>query len=756
MPEPWTPPEADKVTSAWTPPASDRVKSVTAKPQMTPSEFAANMDLRPKPAGQPGVNPPAPSNEPDPGITKVSLLLAKSPDDVVTALGGDPSKMKDADKQSLFGYVKDLKSHGPVSGMAEAFSAAVPHGFGDPILGATQLLAHAASGLGEGTSWGPGAESYKNLADLQVRARDLYYRKKVQDYPITSAVGQMVGQVPYALLAPESVASGSAARLTTLGSVGDASLFGAAMGAAQPVVGPDFLRDKALQTSLGSVAGAGGQVLTDKVAAPLISKSVAGFRGKLGLPSVSKELQATADTLGIPIDAGNLTPNPVSLISRATKAQAEAPILGTSGRNMDQVVKSNEAASNLLGGLKASTQSTPFSSQPEIAQAGLSGDRNALRILGMFQNAGDDPGRIAQAETNAQLWTRQQVANGKYAEATALAPQGPNPTEASNISSKAQSLLDSEIANGANANKDLVSYLQGVVKDFQTKPAGTSRYEQLMASVKPADGVPTDYQSLDRYAKGISEKQLDFLRPGGMGTDASRTLGELHGTARDVLDQVAAKTGDQDFINATTEANQFYRDKIAKPYYDNPEVSSLMSENTPDVRARGWQGMTPQQIGTLSEVMGPKGNNALSSQAIQDAISHATDPTKRMGFQFNPVKFSAFIQDHQGQMGVHFSPDDLAGINKMSDLFNTLQNAGSVPHSGTVRRMLVSELSTAAEPLTGTTFGKSFLLSPGSTPIGPGWLDELLRGAISKQGASVPAALAGQLQSGSNPAFNNQ
>ena len=722
--------------------------------QWTPDEFMAI-------AGK-----PVPSTfAPDSAELRLSLQFAKSPDEVVTALGGDPSKMNDDDKNNIFKQVQIGKNRTPSRGIIGALGTSIARGAEEPIEGTAQLLAHGMTML-------PGNQFDSNAQtqDLQARINDLYFKRETQNYPITRTVGQMVGQLPLMALAPEG-------EIGSLGAAARTGLFGAGIGLAQPVANQgSYGVNKALQGITGGIAAPLGQLAAEKVVSPALSKFLAAMKGKSGLPSEAAKLQSVADTLGIETTPADLVRNPTSNIVRMGQLQADAPLFGNAALHSRQGVQSQGAATDFLTSLQGGLENTPFSAQPELTAA-ANGKNQPQVLLDMFRDAGNNPGSIAQAETNAQLWLRQQAANQKYAKARALAPVGENATEAAQIGVKAQELLDAELAKGANKNNDLVSYLKGVVNDLNPNPAPApslngqfmpsggapqGRYAELIAhatkAAEPSSPVLTTYPSLDAYTKGIGEKRLDFLRPGGMGTDASRVLGDLHSTARDVLDQIAAKSNNSEFVNATAEANNYYKNQIAKPYFDNPEVSALMSENTPDLKAASWKNMTPQQIQAVSDAMGPKGKSAVNVQLIQDALENATNNNRRMGYQFDPVAFSAFIQGQAKKTGITFSPEDLTKLNDMASLFNNLQFAGKTPPtSGSIRRMVMGEGSTLLKPLTQNQFGKTFLTSPGSTPIGPENVNDFIRGFISKQGSEVPAEWAGQWQPlGNNPAINNQ
>ena len=790
----WVPPESDKVNSVWNPPSQDKVKFT--KPvdprQMTPEEFSSNMDLTP-PSGPPGQNPKkyvAPIM-----VDKTYLLVANTPDDVVSALGGDPKSMPDYYKKRLFTYVQGERSNSKSSTYLGAAGSGMSKGFWDPVLGVGQNHAHALATLIPSKS----TEALKNFADLTLRARDFFYKSHTRDYPITSTVGEAIGQVPLMLAAPEE-------RLATLPALLKSAAFGAGLGAVQPSTGENFGQDKLTQMGVGGIGMPVGQFIGEQLFSPGLSKLNAARKGEAGLPVEAGRIQAIANREGIPTTAADLMRDPTSNVVTLANRQAEAPLFGTSGVHSGpkgQTVTGNNAVEDFTNQMTKKLGSTPFSAEHEL-RAAANGNNKPQFIVNLFDSAGNDPAKIAQAETQAQLWMRQQASNKKYELAKSLAPVGENPTEALTLGVKAQELLDAELQKGVNSNPDLVKYLKGMVKDLNPEAGATPLLrsqqiakqgavpqsidprlvEQVTNAVKTAGGgdaevasalanlgfkggmtapnvasavpvgVPTDYTALEKYVKGISEKSMDFLRPGGMATDASRVLGELHATGRDVLDQIAQKSGNPRFISATKEANENFKKNIAKPYFDNPEVAALMSENTPDVKSAMWKSMTPQQIEVIAGAMGEKGHHSISVQTLQDALEAAINTTKPIGYQFDPKTFSSFIQDRGAKVGHTFKGEDLQRLSELTDLFNNLQRAGKLPKTPLgITSGLMTEITTPMA-LLNNKWGKSLLASPGSTPIGSTQMDSLVRLLINQ---GVPAATIEKLtrtQSGHNPAYD--
>src|SRR5690606_24237151 len=100
--------------------------------------------------------------------------------------------------------------------------------------------------------------------------------------------------------------------------------------------------------------------------------------------------------------------NPI--IQKTEVAMEQVPFVGTSGVRKAQHDQVKVAAEKVIDQLKTKLDDVDFKSIDKIQAAASAGDKNAIRIMGVVNGAGDDTGKILQAAAEVKNWRGQRVA----------------------------------------------------------------------------------------------------------------------------------------------------------------------------------------------------------------------------------------------------------------------------------------------------------------------------------------------------------
>ena len=397
----------------------------------------------------------------------------------------------------------------------------------------------------------------------------------------------------------------------------------------------------------GAVGGAVGGVVAKKVGDG-ITKAVNIKQGRM-VPG-AQEIDDLGKQFNVKTSVGDVTANPH--IRRAETQLDKTPIIGTSGFRGAQQVDANQAATKIVDALKDKLDDIDYKSIPKIQAAANAGDKNAIRILGVVNSAGDDTGRVLQAAAEIKNWRGQRVASQMYDRVQNLAGDGaiaPNKTVQAIDDIIAN---DSKVTPNAELQKELLDIRKNLVdlnikKDFKEMRAVQSRLGEVV------DEWGRQGKSTSAFTKvrtAIDDDLLDFAQNSGN----NKLFGELK--RANALYAQLQNGKDKAFTNITRsiEPDQIF--------------NQFMKAGKGDKAANFYKNLDP------------KGQAALRYQMAQNALDKAWDPTKEI---FSPAKFAQEFERMSGPYSNIFRGADKAQMDGFVKLMRHVEQAGRLAENPT-------------------------------------------------------------------------
>src|SRR5690606_31389017 len=166
----------------------------------------------------------------------------------------------------------------------------------------------------------------------------------------------------------------------------------------------------------GAIGGAVGGVVAKK-AGDVVTKAVNIKQGRM-VPA-AQEIDELSKKFNIKTSVGDIGRNPI--VQKTEVAMEQIPIVGTSKFRQAQHGQAKTAATQVVDALKSKLDDVDYKAIPKIQAAANTGDRNAIRILGIVNDAGDDTGKVLQAAAEIKNWRGQRVASQMYDRVSNLA-----------------------------------------------------------------------------------------------------------------------------------------------------------------------------------------------------------------------------------------------------------------------------------------------------------------------------------------------
>ena len=187
--------------------------------------------------------------------------------------------------------------------------------------------------------------------------------------------------------------------------VADQAVRGAAVGGLQLTQEGSDPNQRLYNMAGGAVGGAAGQAggeLIGAGASKVIGKAVNAKRGNL------KPKYQEVDNLGKQYDVPT---SPGDLIGKGIVQNTEShlnrlPVVGNAKFMEGQAKATEKASKKVVNKLKNTMTSTDFKAVAKIEKAANAGDRNAKRVLGVINNAGDDSNKVIQASLEVTKWRK--------------------------------------------------------------------------------------------------------------------------------------------------------------------------------------------------------------------------------------------------------------------------------------------------------------------------------------------------------------
>lgn len=423
----------------------------------------------------------------------------------------------------------------------------------------------------------------------------------------------------------------------------------------------------------GAIGGAIGGVVAKK-AGDVVTKAVNIKQGRM-VPA-AQEIDELSKKFNVKTSVGDIGRNPI--VQKTEVAMEQIPIVGTSKFRQAQHGQAKTAATQVVDALKSKLDDVDYKAIPKIQAAANTGDRNAIRILGIVNDTGDDTGKVLQAAAEIKNWRGQRVASQMYERVSNLAGDtaiAPNKTVQAIDSAIAR---DSKVTPNSELQKELLDIRKNLVdanikKDFKEMRAVQSRLGEKLAEWGAAGKKGAGAFSQIRTA--IDDDILDFAQ----GSGNTRLFAELK-RANALYGQIQSGK-DRAFAKAVSGAEP---DQV---------FSAFIKAGKGDKAANFYKNLDP------------KGQAALRYQMAQNALDKATNESTG---SFSPAKFALEFERMSAPYGNIFKGADKAQMDGFVKLMRHVERAGQYMENPPTGNRLVGVLMGGAavmEPTAMATTG---------------------------------------------------
>lgn len=515
---------------------------------------------------------------------------------------------------------------------------------------------------------------------------------------------------------------------------GQQGLIGAVVGGARYAEDADERGRNVIGSAVGSALGqAGGEVVSRAVGRG-VTRVINAKRGNLNTKAqVINDLGKQYD---IPTTVGDIKGGGV--VKNIETQLERVPVVGISKLRTTQHDKSLAAATGVSKKFKNLMDETDYKAIPAIQRAAQKGDRNASRVLGIVNNAGDDTGRILQASAEVKGWRQSAIATKLY------------------------NRVDDEIIKAGN----------GTVPTNRTQAALTDALDKQATSLAP-DGVllreltkisdnladpskPKTFKNTRLLRSQLGDLADKYGSPINGNKAAARVFGDVKKAVDDDIADFAANSGSTAIKTSYKRADKFYAGVMKSK---DSAITKAMQSNKPDeVFDKFIKTGKGDAAQNFANSLDDKGRAALRYQMVDDAMTKAWNENKEA---FSPAKFAGKFEELAEPYSRLFKGDDKKQMDGFVKLMRHVERAGQFkenPPNG-VRLGDVAMIGTAlasaplaikgasvsllARTLFTTTAGKNLLLAANKLPAGQqAALDNILKSAAKVAAAS--ASKAGQ------------
>ncbi|WP_180081226.1 hypothetical protein [Acinetobacter sp. YH12201] len=584
-----------------------------------------------------------------------------------------------------------------------SFLADVGAGMDDVFSGVKQGVLYAKDAV-------TGGDDYDKFTKAKAEEKALYEKTRKASGAGMN-VGRFVGQTVATLPAAGLSKSYGAAKLVSLPGIG-ITVQNAAVGGAIGGVGfAENAEQRKQNIKSGAIGGAAGGIVAKKVG-DTVTKAINVKQNRL-VPG-AQEIDDLGKQFGVKTTVGDVSRNPIA--QRAEVQMERVPLVGTTKFRQTQQAQVKDAASKVLDTLKTKLDDVDYKSIPKIQSAANAGDKNAIRIMGIVNGAGDDTGKVLQAAAEIKNWRGNRVSSQMYDRVQKLAGPGavtPNKTVQSIDDIIAS---DSKVTPNAELQKELLAIRKNLVdmnikKDFKEMRAVQSRLGEL---VDKWGRQGENTSAFTKVRTAIDNDLLDFAQSSGN----TRLFGELK-RANALYAQLQSGK-DKAFANATRSAEP---DQI---------FNNFMKAGKGDKAANFYKNLDP------------KGQAALRYQMAENAFEKAWDPNKEI---FSPAKFAQEFERNSAPYSNVFKGGDKAQMDGFIKLMRHVERAGQyIENQPNGQRAVdwmivggtalnpalaakVGGLSAMAKVLLTTEAGKRILLAAKDLPPGSAGLTNLFNSA---------------------------
>lgn len=504
--------------------------------------------------------------------------------------------------------------------------------------------------------------------------------------------------------------------LTGGGGYGAAIKRGAVGGAA--LGGSSFAPDSAERlnnTALSAVGGAAGGAL-GKAVGNLTTRAINAYKNNL--EKGAKEIVDQGEKYGIRTSVGDAGRNPH--VQRAESALDQIPVIGASGFRAAQQAEVKGAANKVVDKLRQEMSDTDFKSLNKIQSAAAGGDKNAMRILNIVNNTGDDSGKIMQAAAEIKNWRGSQLASQMYDRVGTLAGNTTiNP-------SKTITAIDNVISKDSKVvpNQELIKEISSI-KTKLNDPSINTSFGELRAARSRLGELVDEWGRQGKSTSGLTQ---------------------IRTAIDDDIKDFAMGSGKQGLISEYRRADTFY--KQLQSNKDKALANSMRSSEPDQIFRTFVQFGKGDKAANFYKNLDPKGQSAIKFEMANRALEKATNDSTGV---FSPAKFANEFERLGEPYKNIFTGADKAQMDGFIKLMRHVERAGQYaenPANGSRLLMPGAMMATgasavAAPAATGfglagvygmsklftTTAGKRILLAAKDLPAGSDKLNNLLKQA---------------------------
>lgn len=422
----------------------------------------------------------------------------------------------------------------------------------------------------------------------------------------------------------------------------------------------------------GAIGGAVGGVVAKK-AGDIVTKAVNIKQGRM-VPG-AQEVDDLGKQFGVKTTVGDVGRNPI--VQKTEVAMEQIPIVGTSKFRQAQHGQAKTAATQVVDALKTKLDDVDYKSIPKIQAAASAGDRNAIRILGIVNDAGDDTGKILQAAAEIKNWRGQRVASQMYDRVQNLAGDGaiaPN---------KTVQAIDDIITNDSKVtpNKELQSELLDIRKNLVDM------------------NIKKDFKEMRAVQSRLGELVDKWGRQGESTTGFTRVRTAIDD---DIID-FAQSSGNTKLFAELKRANALYRQLQSGK--DKAFAKAASSAEPDQVFANFMKVGKGDKAANFYRNLDPKGQAALRYQMAQNALDKATNESTG---SFSPAKFALEFERMSAPYSNIFKGGDKAQMDGFVKLMRHVERSGQYMENPPTGNRLVGVLMGGAavmEPTAMATTG---------------------------------------------------
>lgn len=401
----------------------------------------------------------------------------------------------------------------------------------------------------------------------------------------------------------------------------------------------------------GAAGGAIGGVIGEKVITPVVKKGINIAQGRLN-PN-AQVIDDLGKKYGVRTSVGDAGKNPHIRKSEALLDQI--PVIGTSGFRGAQQTEVKAAAEKVADSARRRMELTGYKGIDKIEKAAASGDRNAARIVGIINNAGNDSSKVLQAGAEVRLWRESNIAKQLYDEAGQFAKQQGGTITPANTQNALQTKLD-ELKSSLAPDEPLMNELSKISTRLQD-PNIVKNYAN-MRLLRSQLG-----EMADTLAAGQSPNMA-----------ASKAIGDLRSAVEKDISDYALNSGNASLKKAYLRADNFFKGAVKNR--DENIAKALKQQNPDEIYSQFIKFDKADRAATFYRSLDPKAQAALRYEMTTQAMNKATSGANGTLDTFSPAKFAQEFERMRAPYSSIFKGQDKAEMDGFVKLMRHVERAG--------------------------------------------------------------------------------